>query len=136
MRRRGARLSPQSPLGPCLLQIQDIVRRRQLLTIFREGKDGQQDVDVAILQALLKGEGQASGARGGSGRGGSGPRVCTSRGTEPWSDVLVRGQLWWTALRPTSLSCLVGGGVPASGVGGPGPFLQLLCFTGTRGRPH
>uniref|UniRef100_A0A8C4KZH2 Transient receptor potential cation channel subfamily M member 2 n=1 Tax=Equus asinus asinus TaxID=83772 RepID=A0A8C4KZH2_EQUAS len=25
-----------------------------LLTIFREGKDGQQDVDVAILQALLK----------------------------------------------------------------------------------
>lgn len=45
--------------GKCLLQIQDIVRRRQLLTVFREGKDGQQDVDVAILQALLKGEGQA-----------------------------------------------------------------------------
>ncbi|XP_055975296.1 transient receptor potential cation channel subfamily M member 2 isoform X2 [Sorex fumeus] len=35
-------------------KIQDIVRRRQLLTIFRDGKDGQQDVDVAILQALLK----------------------------------------------------------------------------------
>ncbi|XP_037380756.1 transient receptor potential cation channel subfamily M member 2 isoform X1 [Talpa occidentalis] len=35
-------------------KIQDIVRRRQLLTIFREGRDGQQDVDVAILQALLK----------------------------------------------------------------------------------
>ncbi|XP_053420329.1 transient receptor potential cation channel subfamily M member 2 isoform X2 [Nycticebus coucang] len=35
-------------------KIQDIVRRRQLLTIFREGKDGKQDVDVAILQALLK----------------------------------------------------------------------------------
>ncbi|XP_032628358.1 transient receptor potential cation channel subfamily M member 2 isoform X3 [Chelonoidis abingdonii] len=35
-------------------KIQDIVRSRQLLTIFREGKDGQQDVDVAILQALLK----------------------------------------------------------------------------------
>uniref|UniRef100_A0A8C0ZV95 Transient receptor potential cation channel subfamily M member 2 n=1 Tax=Castor canadensis TaxID=51338 RepID=A0A8C0ZV95_CASCN len=35
-------------------KIQDIVRRRQLLTVFREGKDGQQDVDVAILQALLK----------------------------------------------------------------------------------
>ncbi|XP_006898486.1 PREDICTED: transient receptor potential cation channel subfamily M member 2 [Elephantulus edwardii] len=35
-------------------KIQDIVRRRQLLTIFREGKDGQQDMDVAILQALLK----------------------------------------------------------------------------------
>ncbi|XP_051695884.2 transient receptor potential cation channel subfamily M member 2 isoform X1 [Oryctolagus cuniculus] len=34
--------------------IQDIVRQRQLLTVFREGKDGQQDVDVAILQALLK----------------------------------------------------------------------------------
>lgn len=39
------------------LQIQDIVRSRQLLTIFREGKYGQQDVDVAILQALFKGEG-------------------------------------------------------------------------------
>lgn len=39
------------------LQIQDIVRSRQLLTIFREGKCGQQDVDVAILQALFKGEG-------------------------------------------------------------------------------
>nr|XP_023414940.1 transient receptor potential cation channel subfamily M member 2 [Loxodonta africana] len=35
-------------------KIQDIVRRRQLLTVFREGKDGQQDMDVAILQALLK----------------------------------------------------------------------------------
>uniref|UniRef100_A0A8D2JAJ1 Transient receptor potential cation channel subfamily M member 2 n=1 Tax=Varanus komodoensis TaxID=61221 RepID=A0A8D2JAJ1_VARKO len=35
-------------------KIQDIVRNRQLLTIFREGKDGQQDVDVAILQAMLK----------------------------------------------------------------------------------
>ncbi|XP_075793428.1 transient receptor potential cation channel subfamily M member 2 isoform X2 [Pelodiscus sinensis] len=35
-------------------KIQDIVRSRQLLTIFREGKDGLQDVDVAILQALLK----------------------------------------------------------------------------------
>nr|XP_019601291.1 PREDICTED: transient receptor potential cation channel subfamily M member 2 isoform X2 [Rhinolophus sinicus] len=35
-------------------KIQDIVRRRQLLTIFREGKDGQHDVDMAILQALLK----------------------------------------------------------------------------------
>uniref|UniRef100_A0A8C4L125 Transient receptor potential cation channel subfamily M member 2 n=1 Tax=Equus asinus asinus TaxID=83772 RepID=A0A8C4L125_EQUAS len=45
---------PRSSLRECLLQIQDIVRRRQLLTIFREGKDGQQDVDVAILQALLK----------------------------------------------------------------------------------
>uniref|UniRef100_A0A8D2QNS6 Transient receptor potential cation channel subfamily M member 2 n=1 Tax=Zosterops lateralis melanops TaxID=1220523 RepID=A0A8D2QNS6_ZOSLA len=36
------------------LQIQDIVRSRQLLTVFREGKCGQQDVDVAILQALFK----------------------------------------------------------------------------------
>uniref|UniRef100_A0A8C8BJX3 Transient receptor potential cation channel subfamily M member 2 n=1 Tax=Otus sunia TaxID=257818 RepID=A0A8C8BJX3_9STRI len=35
-------------------KIQDIVRSRQLLTIFREGKYGQQDVDVAILQALFK----------------------------------------------------------------------------------
>lgn len=31
------------------------MRSRQLLTIFREGKYGQQDVDVAILQALFKG---------------------------------------------------------------------------------
>lgn len=49
------------------MQIQDIVRRRQLLTIFREGKDGQQDVDVAILQALLKGEGWAKWGPGGKG---------------------------------------------------------------------
>ncbi|XP_069495749.1 transient receptor potential cation channel subfamily M member 2-like [Ambystoma mexicanum] len=35
-------------------KIQDIVRMSQLLTIFREDKDGAQDVDVAILQALLK----------------------------------------------------------------------------------
>ncbi|XP_026523525.1 transient receptor potential cation channel subfamily M member 2 [Notechis scutatus] len=35
-------------------KIQDIVRNKQLLTIFREGKDGQQDIDVAILQAMLK----------------------------------------------------------------------------------
>ena len=54
--------------GDCLLQIQDIVRRRQLLTVFREGKDGQQDVDVAILQALLKGEGQAKWGQGGGAR--------------------------------------------------------------------
>lgn len=47
--------SVTAPHGGRALQVQDIVRRRQLLTIFREGKDGQQDVDVAILQALLKG---------------------------------------------------------------------------------
>uniref|UniRef100_A0A8B9ZZE3 Transient receptor potential cation channel subfamily M member 2 n=1 Tax=Anas zonorhyncha TaxID=75864 RepID=A0A8B9ZZE3_9AVES len=35
-------------------KIQDIVRSQHLLTIFREGKYGQQDVDVAILQALFK----------------------------------------------------------------------------------
>lgn len=64
-RRQEARLITGTPRGECLLQIQDIVRRRQLLTIFREGKDGQQDVDVAILQALLKGEGPARwGPRG------------------------------------------------------------------------
>lgn len=61
----GGPLITGNSLGECLLQIQDIVRRRQLLTIFREGKDGQQDVDVAILQALLKGEGLArQGPRG------------------------------------------------------------------------
>lgn len=63
----GGRSSPQTSPGPCRLQIQDIVRRRQLLTIFREGKDGQQDVDVAILQALLKGEGRARWCGGRSG---------------------------------------------------------------------
>uniref|UniRef100_A0A8C5Q425 Transient receptor potential cation channel subfamily M member 2 n=1 Tax=Leptobrachium leishanense TaxID=445787 RepID=A0A8C5Q425_9ANUR len=35
-------------------KIQDIMRNSQLLTIFREDKDEQQDIDVAILQALLK----------------------------------------------------------------------------------
>ncbi|XP_078514877.1 transient receptor potential cation channel subfamily M member 2-like isoform X2 [Lissotriton helveticus] len=35
-------------------KIQDIVRMSQLLTIFREDKGGAQEVDVAILQALLK----------------------------------------------------------------------------------
>ncbi|XP_078512418.1 transient receptor potential cation channel subfamily M member 2 [Lissotriton helveticus] len=35
-------------------KIQDIVRMSQLLTVFREDKDGAQDMDVAILQALLK----------------------------------------------------------------------------------
>lgn len=52
-----------------LLQIQDIVRRRQLLTIFREGKGRQQDVDVAILQALLKGEGRRGGTGAVAGTG-------------------------------------------------------------------
>uniref|UniRef100_A0A8B9TIK5 Transient receptor potential cation channel subfamily M member 2 n=1 Tax=Anas platyrhynchos TaxID=8839 RepID=A0A8B9TIK5_ANAPL len=42
-------------------KIQDIVRSQHLLTIFREGKYGQQDVDVAILQALFKGEGKDGG---------------------------------------------------------------------------
>lgn len=36
-------------------QIQDIIRMSHLLTIFRVGPDNQGDVDVAILQALLKG---------------------------------------------------------------------------------
>lgn len=45
---------PESSVVEWTKKIQDIVRRRQLLTVFREGKDGQQDVDVAILQALLK----------------------------------------------------------------------------------
>ncbi|XP_069589865.1 transient receptor potential cation channel subfamily M member 2 [Ranitomeya imitator] len=35
-------------------KIQDIIRHSQLLTIFREDKDDQHDIDVAILQALLK----------------------------------------------------------------------------------
>ncbi|KAM8934160.1 transient receptor potential cation channel subfamily M member 2 [Pelodytes ibericus] len=35
-------------------KIQDIMRKSQLLTIFREDKDDQHDIDVAILQALLK----------------------------------------------------------------------------------
>lgn len=70
------------------MQIQDIVRRRQLLTVFREGKDGQQDVDVPILQALLKGEGQVRRGCGG------GARVLAQRSQRyhPWADVLVREQ--------------------------------------------
>lgn len=88
-RRQGARSSLGTSLGECLLQIQDIVRRRQLLTIFREGKDGQQDVDVAILQALLKGEGLAKwGPREKPEQGCSGPRLlvgqtCWSQGGWP-----------------------------------------------------
>ncbi|XP_075036348.1 transient receptor potential cation channel subfamily M member 2 isoform X2 [Mixophyes fleayi] len=35
-------------------KIQDIMRHSQLLTIFQEDKDDQHDIDVAILQALLK----------------------------------------------------------------------------------
>ncbi|XP_029457602.1 transient receptor potential cation channel subfamily M member 2-like [Rhinatrema bivittatum] len=35
-------------------KIQDIVRMNQLLTIFQADKDGDQDVDVAILQSLMK----------------------------------------------------------------------------------
>nr|XP_014345762.1 PREDICTED: transient receptor potential cation channel subfamily M member 2 [Latimeria chalumnae] len=35
-------------------KIQDIVRMQQLLTVFRVDKEGQQDIDIAILRALLK----------------------------------------------------------------------------------
>lgn len=38
-----------------LSQIQDIIRMSHLLTIFRVNEDTSGDVDVAILQALLKG---------------------------------------------------------------------------------
>lgn len=37
-------------------QIQDIIRMSHLLTVFGVCEDNQGDVDVAILQALLKGE--------------------------------------------------------------------------------
>ncbi|PIN88226.1 hypothetical protein AB205_0159530, partial [Aquarana catesbeiana] len=40
--------------GPGTLDIQDIVRMESLLTILREEKVGDQRMDVAILQALLK----------------------------------------------------------------------------------
>lgn len=36
-------------------QIQDIIRMSHLLTVFGVCEDNQGDVDVAILQALLKG---------------------------------------------------------------------------------
>lgn len=36
-------------------QIQDIVQMRQLLTVFRIDEEKNNDVDVAILQAFLKG---------------------------------------------------------------------------------
>lgn len=38
-----------------LLQIQDIIRMSHLLTIFRVSENSLWDLDVAILQALLKG---------------------------------------------------------------------------------
>lgn len=80
---QGAGVAPRPSPGECFLQIQDIVRMRQLLTIFREGKDGQQDVDVAILQALLKGEDRAKPAPGERlEQGCSGPRVLA--GQAPW----------------------------------------------------
>lgn len=37
------------------LQIQDIVQMQQLLTVFRIDEENNNDVDVAILQAFLKG---------------------------------------------------------------------------------
>lgn len=37
------------------LQIQDIIRMPHLLTVFRVSEESHGDVDVAILQALLKG---------------------------------------------------------------------------------
>lgn len=40
-----------------LNQIQDIIRMSHLLTVFGVCEDNQGDVDVAILQALLKGGG-------------------------------------------------------------------------------
>lgn len=38
-----------------LCQIQDIVRMTHLLSVFRTSEDNHGDVDMAILQALLKG---------------------------------------------------------------------------------
>lgn len=38
-----------------LCQIQDIIRMTHLLSVFRASEDNHGDVDVAILQALLKG---------------------------------------------------------------------------------
>ena len=53
--------------------------------MFREGKDGQQDMDVAILQALLKGEGQAKRGCGG------GATVLVQR-----SQKTIHGQTCWS----------------------------------------
>ena len=93
--RRQEASHPGGPTRGCLLQIQDIVRRRQLLTIFREGKDGQQDVDVAILQALLKGEGRAKWDQGRSQNKGAGGTLSSSQ-----SDAPVEGG--WLAGVPTA----------------------------------
>lgn len=50
---------PPTPPHPYLLpyfaQIQDIVKMPQLLTVFRIDEEKNYDVDVAILQAFLKG---------------------------------------------------------------------------------
>lgn len=118
------------------MQIQDIVRKRQLLTIFREGKDGQEDMDVAILQALLKGEGQANwGEREKRNEGARDPEFARDKKTTSGSDALVRGQLA-VDRAGAHLTVLQAGGCPAAGVGGSGSFLQLLCFTGARKQPH
>lgn len=53
----------QFDVGPCshpvrrLPQIQDIIRSQHLLTVFRPSEDSHGYLDVAILQALLKGRG-------------------------------------------------------------------------------
>lgn len=47
------KLWPQPVCFP--LQIQDIIRMSHLLTVFRVSEDNHSDMDVAILQALLKG---------------------------------------------------------------------------------
>lgn len=52
--------APLKPLPICgcifsPIQIQDIIRMSHLLTVFRVCEDNHGDVDVAILQALLKG---------------------------------------------------------------------------------
>lgn len=130
----GLLVATNSP-GECFLQIQDIVRKQQLLTIFREGKDGQQDVDVAILQALLKGEGQVTWGQGEElERGCPGPSLEEPQtlplGGSPWSEGSWCG-LCWSQLTP-----LPGRGGPVAHVGDTGSLSSSPSFRDPGCSPH
>ncbi|XP_014399064.1 PREDICTED: transient receptor potential cation channel subfamily M member 1 isoform X2 [Myotis brandtii] len=54
-----------------LAAVAECMRKRDLVTVFRMGAEGQQDMEMAILTALLKGERAGAGH---AGRPGPGPR--------------------------------------------------------------
>ncbi|KAG9349264.1 hypothetical protein JZ751_027707 [Albula glossodonta] len=78
-------------------KIQDIIRTPQLLTVFRIDEEGQNDVDVAILQALLKGIHRWGQGRGGGGWRGfinASSRNNNSQGRENWEQQLELAVAW------------------------------------------